>query len=251
MNPAANCLDPDTLTHGHLLGGRVTHAQFRHGHRTGIEPVLLAGAIPARPGQSVLEAGCGSGAGLLCLATRVAGLTGTGIEIDPTLASIARANVVANGLADINILDSDLADFDSAAQFDHAFANPPWHHPDGTASPDVRRERGKRAGETTFRDWAHKLARALRTRGTLTFVVAASVLSDCITAFEAAGCGSLSLFPLWPRAGTAAKLVILQGVRAGRGPTRLLPGLILHESDGSFTTAADAVLRRGEALRFG
>ena len=66
------CAPP--ATDGHLLGGRVSYAQPREGFRSGIEPVLLAAAIPARPGEHVLEGGSGAGAALLCLAARVPGL---------------------------------------------------------------------------------------------------------------------------------------------------------------------------------
>ncbi|HLB98700.1 MAG TPA: SAM-dependent methyltransferase, partial [Acetobacteraceae bacterium] len=59
------------LTEGHLLGGRVRYAQPREGFRSGIEPVMLAAAVPARTGERVLEAGSGAGAALLCLAARV------------------------------------------------------------------------------------------------------------------------------------------------------------------------------------
>ena len=69
------------VTEGHLLGGRVRYAQPRVGYRTGIEPVLLAAAVAARAGERVLEAGCGAGAGLLCLAARVPGITGLGVEL--------------------------------------------------------------------------------------------------------------------------------------------------------------------------
>jgi tRNA1(Val) A37 N6-methylase TrmN6 len=56
------------------------------------------------------------------------------------------------------------------------------------------------------------------------------------------------MLPLWPRAGVAAKRVILQAIKGGRGPDRILPGLVLHEADGSFTAAAEAVLRHAQAL---
>ena len=75
-----------------LLDGRVRHDQPAAGHRTGIEPVLLAASIPARAGARVLEGGAGSGAALLCLAHRVPGIIGLGLEIDPALAAIASAN---------------------------------------------------------------------------------------------------------------------------------------------------------------
>ena len=36
--------------------------------------------------------------------------------------------------------------------------------------------------------------------------------------------------------------------RGARGSSRLLPGLVLHEADGRFTPAAEAVLRLGGSL---
>ena len=39
-----------------LLGGRVTILQPAGGYRTAIDPVLLAAAVPAQPGETVLDA---------------------------------------------------------------------------------------------------------------------------------------------------------------------------------------------------
>jgi tRNA1(Val) A37 N6-methylase TrmN6 len=55
---------------------------------------------------------------------------------------------------------------------------------------------------------------------------------------------------LWPKAGKEAKLLLVRGVKGGRGPSRLLPGLVLHEPDGRYTEAAEAVLRDGAVLEF-
>ena len=84
-------------TDGHLLDGRVRYVQPRHGFRSGIEPVLLAAAVPARAGDRVLEGGSGAGAALLCLAARVPGVRGLGIEQDPALVTLAKRNAAANG----------------------------------------------------------------------------------------------------------------------------------------------------------
>lgn len=233
---------------GTLLGGRVHHAQPVAGHRTGLEPVLLAASLPARAGDAVLECGTGSGAGLLCLAARVAGIGGLGIERDPAQAALARQNIAANGFADLTIEVADLATWTSPARFDHAFANPPWHDAAGTASPDAAREAAKRADPGLFALWAARMAVCLRPRGTLTMVVGSAHLPACLAAIGGAGCGSLSIFPFWPKPGRAARLVLLRGIRGGRGPARLLPGLVLHAPCGGFTDAAQAVLRDGALL---
>ena len=60
-------------TDGHLLDGRVRYAQPRRGFRSGIEPVLLAAAIPARPGARVLDICCGTGDLMLALGKRSRG----------------------------------------------------------------------------------------------------------------------------------------------------------------------------------
>src|SRR5208282_2971379 len=111
------------LTEGHLLGGRVRYAQPRRGFRSGIEPVLLAAAVPARTGERVLEAGSGAGAALLCLAARVAGISGVGVERDPALTALAAHNAAANGWAELGFLAGDIAAVPDLGRFDHGFAN--------------------------------------------------------------------------------------------------------------------------------
>jgi tRNA1(Val) A37 N6-methylase TrmN6 len=233
---------------GTLLGGRVRHNQPARGHRTGIEPVLLAASIPARLGQRVLEGGSGAGAALLCLAHRVPGVTGLGIERAPELVRLASANAAANGFTGLGFVAADLTTWQADCVFDHAMANPPWHAPASTASPDSGREDAKRAAHGLFVAWARALAAPLRHRGTLTLVVSAGAAMACLAALGDAGCGGLTLMPLWPRAGREAKLVLLRGVKGARGASRILAGLVLHEEDGRFTGVAQAVLREGAAL---
>ncbi len=234
-----------TVSDGSLLDGRVVYRQPKTGHRSGIEPVLLAASIPARTGAKVLEGGSGAGAALLCLATRVPGIQGLGIECDPAALACAEAN--AQHLAGVRFHLADLIQTTWSERFDHAMANPPWHPP-GTASPDLERELARRATESVFAEWARALAAPLRHRGSLTFVLPAAALSAGLAAMTAAGCGSPSLFPLWPRAGQAAKRMLLRTIKNGRGPGRILPGLVLHEADGRFTGAAQAILRDGQRL---
>ena len=236
------------ITTGHLLDGRVRHDQFLTGHRTGIEPVLLAAMVPARAGASVIEGGTGTGAGLLCLGARVQGISGVGIERSESLAALARANFRANGFDSFSVVTADISVFRAERAFDHAFANPPWFSIDSTRSPDGARDAARRAEPGLLTLWAERLAACLRPRGTLSIIIPATSLPSCLLALETAGCGSPVVLPLWPRAGVAAKLVLVRGVRQGRGPCRLLAGLVLHDGSGAFTAAAQSILRDGLAL---
>jgi tRNA1(Val) A37 N6-methylase TrmN6 len=188
------------------------------------------------------------GTALLCLAYRVPGISGVGIERNPALVEIARANAAANRFPSLSFVASDLLQFRAGCAFDHAFANPPWHAPGATASPNAGREVAKRGASGLFLAWARALAAPLRNRGTLTVVIATARLAECLAALEAAGCGSPTVLPLWPKPERAAKLVLVSGVKGGRGPCRLPPGLVLHRPDGAYTDAAEAILRDGAPL---
>jgi tRNA1(Val) A37 N6-methylase TrmN6 len=232
-----------------LLGGRVALRQPVRGFRAGLDAVLLAAFVPAAPGQRVLEAGCGSGAVFLCLAARVPGLSVTAVERETSMAALARGNAAANGVA-VEVIEADVADPAVArrlAPCDHAFANPPYW-PGGTPPPGAVRRAATHEGGAGLAAWAAFLAAALRAGGTLSLVLPAARFDAGVAALRAAGCGSVTLLPVAPRAGAPAKRVLLRARRGGRGPARLLPALVLHEEGGAFTAAADAVLRGAAPL---
>jgi tRNA1Val (adenine37-N6)-methyltransferase len=236
------------VTEGHLLAGKVRYAQPRHGFRSSLEPVLLAAAIPARRGQRVLEGGSGAGAALLCLTARVGQILGLGIEQDPRLVEIARRNAAINDWPCLDFSAGDVTALVECGPFDHACANPPYNITSGTQSPDWSRRTAKEADASTMRTWSAALARWLRPRGTLTFIVPPAALPAALAAFAAADCAPTAALPFWPKDGHAAKLLLLQGVKGGRVPFRLHSGRVLHTPSGDFTPEAQQILREGAAL---
>ena len=181
------------------------------------------------------------------------GLRILAVERDPALAALAAANAAANGLgAQVTVLCADVRDLALARGLpacDHAFANPPYW-PGGSAPPEpIRRHATHEAGGAGLADWAGFLAAPLRRHGSLTLILPAARLEAGMAALGGAGCGSARLLPFWPRQGRAAKRVLLQGRREGRGPARIEPGLALHAAEGDgFTAAAEAVLRDAAPL---
>lgn len=247
-------MTPD-LSEDRLLGGRVVLRQPREGFRAAIDSVLLAAAAPARPGDRVFEPGIGNGAAALCLARRVPGCVVLGIDRQPALAALAMDNARLNGLdAAIEARPGDVRDGcpDSLRQaFAHVMMNPP-HLAAGRASPPpVPAAAAARVeGEADLASWIRLAFDALKPKGSLTLIHRADRLDEILAELRGRA-GGVVVFPLWPRReGAPAKRVVVRARTATAAPMRLTPGLVLHEADGSYTAAADEVLR-GSALRLG
>jgi tRNA1(Val) A37 N6-methylase TrmN6 len=209
-----------------------------------LDAVMLAAAIPAVPGENVLELGAGAGTVSLCLKARVPDVGVTGVEIDPALTELAGANAAANGFdcrfvaADIFALPPELK-----RDFDQVFSNPPFHG-EGQVSPDTARatalsDVGKLSG------WLKLGLQRTVSGGVFTTILRADRLAEALATLPIQG---VSVLPLWPRAGEPAKRVIVQARKASRAPFALLPGLVLHQPDGAWTPEAQAVLRCGAPL---
>src|ERR1700737_4272975 len=89
-----------------FLGGRLPVRQPKPGPRAAHDAMLLAAATSARAGDRVVDFGAGVGAAGLAVAKRVAGIELVLVEIDETLARLARGNAVSNAIpADVILLD--------------------------------------------------------------------------------------------------------------------------------------------------
>jgi tRNA1(Val) A37 N6-methylase TrmN6 len=239
------------LTEDRLLGGRVLLRQPAQGYRAAIDPVLLAAAVPAREGDAVLEPGTGAGAAALCLAARVPGCRIVGIEKDPALVRLARDNAALNGSEGrLAVVEGEVPAPPAGiarGSFDHAMANPPYLAPGGTASPDPLKRAANVEREAGLADWIAFALAMVRAKGSLTFIHRADRI-EALLAGLAGKAGALVVFPLWPKAGAAAKRILVRARKGVAGPSRLAPGLVLHGPDGRYTEAAEAVLRDGAFL---
>lgn len=237
-----------------FLGGRLSIRQPRTGYRAGADPVFLAAAVPAGPGDRVLELGCGAGVALLCLLTRVNGALATGVERDPAAAELARQNARDNG-HDAEIVTTDLTDLPQDLKdrtFDHVLANPPFFDRahGSRAKPD---REGGRGEDTPLQAWIDAGIRRLAPGGTLTLIQRADRLPVLLSAMDTR-LGDVTLLPLAPRQGRSAKLVLLQARKGARGAFQLAPPLVLHDGDrherdgDSYSAKARAILRENAEL---
>lgn len=238
------------VTEDRLLDGRVALRQPRDGFRVAIDSVMLAAAVAAKPGETVLEPGAGAGAAALCLARRIEGCHVTGVELQPDLVRLAGENIRLNGLQrSVDIMVGDLARPPprlGPGGYAHVMMNPPFLE---AARADAPANAGKAAanveGVLGLDDWIEFSLRMLRLKGTLTIIHRADRL-DSLLAELTGRVGEIVVFPLWPgRAAKPAKRVLVRARKGVAAPLRLAAGMVLHEDDGAYTAEADAVLRGG------
>ncbi len=249
---------PPSFTEDAFLGGRLRILQPEKGYRAGIDAVFLAASIPAAAGETVFEAGIGTGVAALCLIARNPAIHVTGIEVAARYAMMCEENAKRNGFqhlvkvihADVKeAMRRDLTHMPEHGTFAHAFANPPFFE-DGkvTPSPSLLKAQAHAFAPDDLEIWVKVMHAMVALRGSVTLIHRADSLSQLLACMDGRF-GDFRVAPLYARAGTAASRVIVQGIKGSKAPLQLLPGLILHGEGNAFTPDADAVLREGMAWR--
>ncbi|HGG04477.1 MAG TPA: methyltransferase domain-containing protein [Aliiroseovarius sp.] len=245
----------DAISVDKFLGGRLMLMQPRKGYRAGVDPVFLAASVSAHPGESVLELGCGAGAAILALGSRVADLRLVGVEKQSAYAELARRNAFDNDI-DLDVFQADLNNLPPEVReesFDHVIMNPPYHlRLNGSRAPDAGRE-ASLGEDTPLVDWIKAATKRLKPRGYLTMIQKAERLPEILASLDDR-MGSVLVKPLCPREGRAAVLVLVHARKGGRGAFRLAAPLILHDGAEhvgdaeSYRQEVSAILRDGVAL---
>jgi tRNA1(Val) A37 N6-methylase TrmN6 len=179
------------------------------------------------------------------------------IEIDPSEADLARANLLANGWQDrASVVETDLlAPFKAreamgltGADADLVITNPPYLAAGKTrVSPDRDRQRAHTMPEGGLERWLVACHAMLKPHGGLSLIHRADALPDILAALEGRF-GGVSLLPIYPHERASATRILVGAIKGSRAPLSLLAGLVLHKPDGGFTPRAEAIHRGDEGL---
>jgi tRNA1(Val) A37 N6-methylase TrmN6 len=249
--------DEAETTEDAVLGGRLVLRQPKRGHRFGHDAILLAAATDAQGSRIAVDLGAGVGTAGLALARRVPRLRVMLVEMDPTLAELARENAARNKLADrVSVAEMDITGATPHAHdralmppgaVDYVLMNPPYNDAARqNVSPDPARRLAHVARDDTLPVWVNYASRLLKPHGTLTLIWRATGLGDVLAALR--DFGGISIVPIHPKPKTAAIRVIVQAVKAGAAPLVLYPPLVLNDAEGKPSAEAEAVLRGGAPL---
>jgi len=240
-----------------VLGKSVRLLQPEGGFRTSLDSVMVAAACPARPGDRILDLGCGVGGASFCLLHRINDIFVQGIDIQPEYIDLAQKNITLNNKTKrCEFIVADVRQFkfsEPDQRVHHVLCNPPFLEAGTyTPSPDLGRATalGHQDEDLVLTDWIDCAFHALKSGGSLTMIHRADAIDKIIQGMGKKF-GQIEIFPLWPHMGEAAKRVIVRAVKDRRSPARIYAGMILHQADGSYTPEADAVLRNAAPIMAG
>lgn len=250
--------DSSELTDDALLGGRLRLFQPARGHRAGHDALLLAATVPADT-RNAVDLGAGIGTAGLAVAVRLPEARLTLIEIDPATSQLASRNA-ARQLPDIaarvSVVEADVARLGRPSgpalpaprAADVVLMNPPFNDPARhRLSPLEKRALAHSAADVAMEDWIKAAERLLEAGGRLRLIHRPDALEALLAALKGRF-GAVSILPVHPTPHAPAIRLLIGAIKGRRTPPRLMPGLILADTEGHPTLEAERILREASEI---
>jgi len=204
-----------------------------------MDSVLIAHFSKLKKNARVIDLGTGTGVIPLLIADDVKELCA--VELNSRMAELARRNVELNGLTEkIFVVEGDYRkhrELFKAESFDVAIANPPY-------TPITNGEANKLSGvaqarhefTATLEDVVTAARYVLKFHGAFYMIHLASRLCEIVDSLHRHQMEMKRLRMIQPKTGRDANLIMLEAiVGANVGNLKILPPLIVHNDDGSYT----------------
>lgn len=228
-----------------ILRGRVRVFQHRRGHRFGADALLLADFLDVKPSDALLDIGTGSGIISLVLCRTRAIRHVTAVEMQESLAALARRNAALNGALQgaeekITVVCEDIRKLKPKEKFDAAFSNPPYRIVGkGRIAPDRERALARHELTLTLDELFTAARRLLAPRGKFSLVHLAERRGDVEAAAAARGFHLSRARDVLSHRGEPAVLILREYSK--RRPSRAakcMPPLVLFTKAGAHTREA-------------
>ncbi|MBE0618779.1 MAG: methyltransferase domain-containing protein [Proteobacteria bacterium] len=229
------------------LGGTVRIIQPRKGYRFALDSILLARFAAERSHTRVLDLGCGCGVVSLSLVALGGGRQVVGIDLQAAMIERASRSARWNGLGtEIRFETLDLRQVRVGfppESFDLVVSNPPYRPAaSGRLSPESGAALARHEVACTFPDVARAARYLLGTGGEFCVVYPAGRLSNLVAGCRDAGLEPKVLWPVYPRPGEAATLVLVRCIRGGGEGLEIRAPLFLHADDARYSPEAERLL---------
>jgi tRNA1Val (adenine37-N6)-methyltransferase len=231
-----------------LFEGRLRAFQKREGYRFSVDALLLAHFAEAGPKDRIIDLGTGCGIVPLILTFRGKASHVIGVEIQPSLADLARRNAALNRYASrIKIWEKDLKDLITKklqGTFDLVLSNPPYRKMgSGRINPHEEKAVARHEIKATLEDVLRVAHYLLRDKGRLAMIYPASRVADLIRKMAGFHLEPKRLQFVHSHAADEARLVLVEALKEGHTQVKVLPPLFLYDSGGNYTSIARELFR--------
>ena len=237
--------DDETLDSFYV--GRILVLQKKKGYRFSVDAPLLADFIQTRADDEILELGTGTGIISLLLSIKPFKHV-TAVEIQESLADLARRNVRMNNLDKrITVIQEDLRRFQPGKKFDVVFSNPPYlKKGEGHLSSSREKSIAKHELKCDIFDIMESTGNFLKKQGRAYFVFQTKRKKELFKAAEKNGMRKELVRFVYPRKEAASNLLLVSFSFSPERET-VMPPFILYDEEGNYTPEAEEVFHgRGE-----
>ncbi len=233
----------------------------KRGIRSGMDALLLAAALPKNSSGVLADLGSGVGVAGLAALNLNSELTLLAIEKNPEMAKLANQSMLFSSnskfshrskVIELDVTASGVERLKAGLEADsvnHVIMNPPYNTSRERAPNDPLKAEAFMMGEGGIDAWFRTAAAVMKPGGTIAIIYRTENLGE-VLACSQGRFGGLEIMPIHSRANEAAKRIIVRGTRASRAPMAIIPGFVVHNSDGSFTEKADAIFKGKAHLDF-
>lgn len=229
--------------------GSLVLIQKKEGFRFGTDAVLLADFAKDVSADTALDLCCGNGIIPVLLSYKSPASEIYGLEIQPEIHEMSVRSIQANNLNNkVQLFCGDLKDccnyFDKRS-FDLVTCNPPYMCCGrGKQGEDISKNISRHEIACTLEDVIRAAEIMLRQNGHLCMIHRPARLSDIITLMRKYSIEPKRLRMVHPKADQPASLVLIDGLWHGGNELKVLPPLILYNSDGTETDELRQIYER-------
>lgn len=206
-----------------------------------LDSVLLANFVSLNKKiTNVLDIGCGNAPIPLILSTKT-NASITGVEIQPLVYDMAKRSVSINNLEDrIDIVNDDInnyADSIESDSFDVITCNPPFFkvNPDSNFNDSEYKVIARHEVKLDLNQLFKISRKLLKNGGVVSVVHRPDRLIDIISVMRENNIEPKRLRLIYPKVGRECNMILIEGSKNGNSGLKILPPLITHNEDGSYT----------------
>lgn len=198
------------------------------------DSVFLANTAKIAKEDRVLDLGCGTGILATLALVKKRASAAVGIELQPSVANLARESAKRNGLEGIfDIITGDVKDIKNlveAESFDIVLCNPPYFEGNQVTKKNLSRIESS----ASLLDFAYAASYALRFGGDAWFVSKIDRLSPLMCALVKTRLEPKEMTIVYPKLSTGADIVIIKARKGGKVGLQTHSVIVMDE-DGNYT----------------